>query len=139
MSLRTELIVASLSPRNPVSSSVSYQPSYHDEVSGQCELLCCPSAEQIAVRAGALKANMCASFGEGINQQPIRFDMAIAAAGKFSTERVVPAFRRQRFVIDQPFEHGLEFRHVLAAFLSALDVLLELVGAAESSHMPKSA
>jgi hypothetical protein len=30
-------------------------------------------------------------FGEGINQYPIRFDIAIPAAGKIPTQRVVPA------------------------------------------------
>ena len=65
--------------------------------------------------------------------------MAIAAPGKISAQRVTPAFRRQRLAINQPFKHGLELRHVPAALLSALDILLELVGAAKRSHKPRSA
>ena len=60
-----------------------------------------------AVRASTRKANVCAFFGEGINQQPIRFDMAIAGPAKISTQRVIPAFRRQPLAINQPFKHGL--------------------------------
>ena len=68
---------------------------------GQCEPPSRPSAEQIAVRAGALKADVCAFFGEGINQQPIRFDMAIAAVGEISAERMILALRRQRIARNQ--------------------------------------
>ena len=97
------------------------------------------SAEQIAVRTGAFKADARVFFRKRINQHSIWLDMAIAATCKVSTQRVILEFRRHWLAINQPFEHGFEFRLVLAALFSTFDIFLELVGAAESPHKPKSA
>ena len=97
------------------------------------------SAKQIAVRAGAFKANVCAFFGEGVNEQPVRLDMTITAAREISTQRVILVFRRQRFALNQQIECGPEFRQIFAALFSALDIFLKLGGAAKSPHKPRSA
>src|ERR1035438_8134350 len=65
--------------------------------------------------------------------------LASAAAGKISAQRMILEFRRQRPPVNQQFQHGLELRHVLAALVGAFDIFLELAGAAESSHKPRSA
>lgn len=98
-----------------------------------------PSAKQVAVRAGAFKADVRTVFRQRVNQNPIRLDVAVAAAGKISAQRMVFVFRRQRLAVNQQFQHGLELRHVLAALVRAFDIFLELAGAAERPHKPKSA
>ena len=65
--------------------------------------------------------------------------MAIAAACKVATQRVVSVLRRQWFTVNQKIEDGFKPGQILAAFSGKLDILFELAGAAEGSHMPKSA
>src|ERR1019366_1264498 len=91
------------------------------------------------MRAGAFKADVRVFFGERVNQHPIRLDMAVPAARKVSAQRVILEFRRQRLTVNQPFKRGLELHHVFAPLFSAFDIFLELAGAAEGSHRPRSA
>ena len=91
------------------------------------------------MRAGAFKANVGILFCEGINQNPVRLDVAIVAAGKIPTQRMVSIFRRQGFSLDQQVHDCPKFREVFAAFIRELHVLLELAGTAECPHMPRSA
>ena len=91
------------------------------------------------MRAGAFKADVRVIFGEGINQHPIRLDVAVAAAGKISAQRMILEFRRQWFAVNQQFQHSLELRQIPASLAGAFDIFLELAGAAESSHKPRPA
>lgn len=68
------------------------------------------------MRAGALKADVCAFFGEGIDQHPIWFDMRIPATGKIPTQGVIPIIRRERFALYQPLKQGLSFALSLPRF-----------------------
>jgi len=54
------------------------------------------SAEQIAVRAGALEANVHVIFRKRADQHPIRLNMAIAAAREMTALRVIFELLRQR-------------------------------------------
>jgi hypothetical protein len=91
------------------------------------------------VRARAFKPDMTAVFHERVNQNPVRFNMTVAAARKVATQGMVFVLRRQWFTVNQKIEDGFKPGQILAAFSGKLDVFLELVGAAEGSHMPKSA
>jgi hypothetical protein len=51
---------------------------------------------------------------------------------------MILTLRRRGLALNQSCGHGLEVRHVLASALSAFDILLELVGTAESAHKPRS-
>ena len=78
-------------------------------------------------------------FRQRVNQNPIRLDVAVAAAGKISTQWMILVFRRQRLAVNQQFQHGLKLRHILTALVRAFDIFFELAGAAERPHKPKSA
>ena len=97
------------------------------------------SAKQIAVCASAFKPDMAAVLRERVDQNPVRFNMTVAAAGKVATQRMVFVLRRQGLAVNQKIEDGFKSGQILAAFSGQLDVFLELIGAAEGSHMPKSA
>jgi hypothetical protein len=97
-----------------------------------------PLSKQIAVRPGALKADVRVIFRERVNQNPIRFNVAIAAAGKISPQRMVLVSLRQSLAVNQEIEHHFEFRQILAPPGGKLDILLELAGPAYGSHNPKS-
>lgn len=49
--------------------------------------------------ARSLKANMV--LKDGVNQNPIRLDMAIPAPREFATEWMVPVLSRKGFAFDQ--------------------------------------
>ena len=87
--------------------------------------------------SGSLETNM--GFNNCINQNPIRLDMAVPAAGKIAAQRMVFVFLREWLAFNQKIENRFEFRQVLAAFFGAFDVFLELRGSAEGSHRPRSA
>ena len=89
--------------------------------------------------ASAFKPDMAAVLRERVDQNPVRFNMTVAAAGKVATQRMVLVLRWQWFTVNQKIEYGLKPGQILAAFSGQLDVFLELIGAAEGSHMPKSA
>ena len=74
-----------------------------------------------------------------VEQKPIRFNVAIAAARKISAQRMILVLRRQNFAVNQQVNRGFELRQILAAPVGEFDIFLELAGAAESSHRPKSA
>jgi hypothetical protein len=97
------------------------------------------SAKQIAVCARAFKPDMAAVLRECVNQNPVRFHMTVAAAGEVAPQRMVFVLQRQWFTVYQKIEDGFKSGQILAAFSGKLDIFLELVGAAEGSHMPKSA
>ena len=65
--------------------------------------------------------------------------MTVAAAGKVAPQRMVFVLRRQGFTVYQKIEDGFKPGQILAASSGKLDILFELIGAAEGSHMPKSA
>jgi hypothetical protein len=65
--------------------------------------------------------------------------MAVAAARKVATQRVVFVLRRQGFTVNQKIEDSFKPGQILAAFSGKFDIFLELIGAAEGSHKPKSA
>ena len=83
---------------------------------------------------GAFKTDVGVIFGERIDEQPVRFDMAITAACEISAQRVILEHLRQWTSVNQQFQYDLQLRQVLAPLLQAFDVLLELAGAAEGSH-----
>ena len=89
--------------------------------------------------AGSLKTDVCAIFNEGIDQNPIWFDMAITAALEFATQSVVFVFGWQRLTFNQQFDDGFDLGQIFAAFLGAFDIFLELGSATEASHKPRSA
>jgi hypothetical protein len=95
--------------------------------------------EEITVGSGALKADVGMVFCEGVNQNPVWFDVAIAAAGKISAQWVILAFWRQRVFVNKQAEHRLELHKVLTASFRKFNVFLKLAGSAESPHRPKSA
>ena len=97
------------------------------------------SSKQIAVCACAFKPDMVAVFHERVDQNPVRLNMTIAAARKVAPQGMVFVLRRQWFTVNQKIEDVFKSGQILAAFPGKLDVFLELVGAAEGSHMPKSA
>jgi len=97
------------------------------------------SAEQIAVRSRAFETDMRTVCCQRVNQNPIRRQMAIAAAGKMSAQGMVFVFRRQLAAFNQQVHDRPKFREFFAALAGTLDIFLELAGAAESSHKPKSA
>ena len=97
------------------------------------------SAKQIAVRARAFKPDMAAVLRECVYQNPVRFNMTVAAARKVAPQRMVFVLRRQWSTINQKIEDGFKSGQILAAFSGKLDIFLELIGAAEGPHMPKSA
>ena len=82
---------------------------------------------------------MAAVLRERVYQNPVRFNMTVTAAGKVATQRMVFVLRRQWFPVNQKIEDGFKPGQILAAFSGQLDVFLELIGAAEGSHKPKSA
>ena len=65
--------------------------------------------------------------------------MTVSAAGKVAAQRMVFVLQRQWFTVNQKIEDGFKSGQILAAFSGKLDILFELIGAAEGSHMPKSA
>jgi hypothetical protein len=52
---------------------------------------------------------------------------------------VVFVLRRQWLTVNQKIEDDFKPGQILAAFSGQLDIFLELIGAAEGSHKPKSA
>lgn len=87
----------------------------------------------------AFQADVLAIFCKGVNQEPVRFNMAVTAAGKISAQWVILVWGRQFFTGDEQIENSFELIQSLAAFAGALDVFFELRGAAEGPHKPKSA
>ena len=87
--------------------------------------------------SGSLETNM--GFNNCVNQNPIRLDMAVPAAGKIAAQWMIFVFRREWLALNQKVENRLEFRQILAALFGAFDVFLELRGSAEGSHRPRSA
>ena len=49
--------------------------------------------------AGAFKADVV--FREGVEQDPIRFHVAIATSSKLPLQGMIPVFRRERITVDQ--------------------------------------
>ena len=91
------------------------------------------------MRTRAFKPDMAAVLHERVDQNPVRFNMTVATARKVATQGMVFVLRQQWFTVNQKIEHGFKSGQILAAFSGKLDVFLELAGAAEGSHMPKSA
>ena len=64
----------------------------------------------------AFKPDMAAVFRERVDQNPVRFNMAVAAARKVTAQRVVFVLRRQWFTVNQKIEDGFKPGQILAAF-----------------------
>jgi hypothetical protein len=90
------------------------------------------------VGAGAFEPDMLAIFRKGVNPEPIGFDMAVTAAGKISTQWVIPIRWGQFFAGNEQIENGFKFIQIVASFAGTLDIFFELRGAAEGPHKPKS-
>ena len=95
--------------------------------------------EQIAVRSRAFKTNVGIVFCQRVNQNPIRLNMAIAAAGKVSTQRMILVLRWQSVAVNQQVNRGFKLCQILAPPSGEFNIFLEPAGSAESSHKPKSA
>ena len=91
------------------------------------------------MRAGAFQPDMVPVFGQRVYQQPVRFNVAVAAAGKVSAQRVILVLRWQVSAGNQQVEDGLELFQILAAPAGKFDILFKLRCAAECPHKPKSA
>lgn len=97
------------------------------------------STKQIAMCAGAFKPDVRGFFGKRINQQPVRFNVAVATAGKVSAQRVIFVLCRQFITCNQQVKDGLELFQIFAALAGQFDIFLELRCAADGPHKPKSA
>ena len=84
--------------------------------------------------AGAFETNVGVIFRERIDEQPVRFDVAITAACEISAQRVILEELRQWTSVNQQFQDSLQLGQVLTPLLRAFDVLLELIGATEGSQ-----
>jgi hypothetical protein len=78
------------------------------------------------VRAGPGEQQL-AAFSQ-VNQNPVWLDVAVPIPLPLAAERMVLVSRLQGPVMTQLFDDRLELGHVLAAFLLALHVPLELGG-----------
>jgi hypothetical protein len=83
--------------------------------------------KKIAMRPGPFKPHMI--FFEGIDQDPIRFEVAVSATGELASQWMIVQFRRQWLCINQQVENTFQLPHVF----------LELRTAAETPHKPRSA
>lgn len=91
------------------------------------------------MRASAFQPDMGVVFRERIDEQPVRFKMAVTTARELAPQRMVFQLRRQRLAFQQQIKDRLELGKIPATLLGQFDVLLELTGPAETSHKPKSA
>ena len=69
-----------------------------------------------------------------IEQEPIRFDVAISMMFPIPTERVVLVARRQRIAFDQEKDQLAELGEILSAALGQLHIALELGAANQIAH-----
>jgi len=81
-------------------------------------------SEQIRVRSRSDEVQILAI--DLVDQQPIRFDVAVAKMPPVAAERVVLASRRQRTALHQQQDDRAQLRHVLAALLREFHIALEL-------------
>ncbi len=95
-------------------------------------------AEQIAVRASALEADMASVFRKRVNEKPVRLNMTVAASDEIPSQRMILEARRQRFAFDEQINDCLELGHVHAAPDGEFHLFFELARAAESPHRPRS-
>ena len=63
-----------------------------------------------------------------IDQQPIRLDVALAAAFVVASERMITIFGVQWFTVGQPVDDGKEMIEILALLSGELEVALKLIG-----------
>ena len=87
----------------------------------------------------AFKPDMAAIFGERVDQNPDPFNMAIPAARKIPTQRMIFKLRRQPIPGNQQIKNRLQLFQILAPPLGQFNVLFELRCAAEGPHKPRSA
>jgi hypothetical protein len=83
--------------------------------------------KKIAMRPGPFKPHMI--FFEGIDQDPIWFEVAVPATREFSSQWMLFEFTRQWLCINQQIENTSQLPQVF----------LELRTAAETPHKPRSA
>ena len=92
-------------------------------------------AEQVGVRPGALEANRFAIHT--VNQDPIGFDVKVAAWLPFALQRVVAELAGKRLAIQQQADYVPQIAPVLAALFRQLRVAFELPGiAGQAYQMP---
>lgn len=89
--------------------------------------------------SSALKPDMVTFLSEGVDQKPVRFDVAVMTARKVAAQGVIPVVRRQFVTVNQQIEDGLEFVQILAAPARSSDIPLELSCPAEGPHKVRSA
>ncbi len=69
--------------------------------------------------AGAFETNVGVIFGERIDEQPVRFDVAITATSKITPERVILEQLRQWTSVNQQFQDSLQLRQASTTDLTA--------------------
>jgi hypothetical protein len=73
-------------------------------------------------------------FVDAVEEQPIRFDVAVAGADPGTGQGVITVLGFEGLSLDDPENDIFEFSEILAAFLQAFDVLAELGGLMNRSH-----
>jgi hypothetical protein len=63
-----------------------------------------------------------------VDQEPIRFDVAIAPTSVLSAQSVVTVLRVQTVMMTQRLNHGFKLGQVFAALLLSSDIPFELLG-----------
>ncbi len=89
-------------------------------------------AEQVGVRTGALEANYFAIHT--VNQDPIGFDMKVAAGLTFALQWMVTEFAGKWLALQQQADHVPQLAHVVATLLRQLRIAFELPCIAGQAH-----
>ncbi len=76
---------------------------------------------------------------DGVDQNPIRFDMAVPAASELTAQRMILVIAWQRLPFHEQIEDSAQVAKILATPPHPLHVSLELATAAEGPHKPRSA
>src|SRR5438105_2798545 len=94
--------------------------------------------KQVAMRSSAFKTNVRSVFRQRIDQNPIRFNVAVTIPRKLASQGMIVVLCGQRISIDQHLQKRAQFSHVLSPPLSKPHIFFELPGAAERSQSPRS-
>ena len=86
------------------------------------------------MRPGPFQKNLI--FRRFVDQNPVRFNVAVVSPDPIPPELVVAILWRQWFLCKEEIDNSSDFSEVFASLLHALDVLLKLLCLSEihSSH-----